>query len=111
MSFDASLGFAGSTATIRLTGTLDERGASALAGLLAQAGARAVRQVRLEVDGLQSLGSAGARCVAFAQQQFPPGTGISLYGASPAVREALHAAGLTDSVTDVEDFVALEDAA
>lgn len=111
MSFDASLGFAGPTATIRLTGNLDEHGASALAGLLERAGAREVRRLRLEVDGLRSLGSAGARCVAFAQQQFPPGTEISLHGASPAVREALHEAGLTNSVTDIEDFVALEDAA
>jgi anti-anti-sigma factor len=111
MSFDASLGFAGPTATIRLSGTVDERGASALRGLLDQAGSRSVRHVRLEVDGLESLGSAGARCVAFAQQQLPPGTEISLHGASRTVREALRAAGLTNAVTDVEHSVVLDDAA
>jgi len=111
MSFDASLGFAGPTATLRMTGTLDERGLPALHRLLEQAGARGVRQVRLEVAGLRSLGSAGARCLAFAHQQLPPGAEISLHGASPAVRESLHAAGLTTSVTDVEHSVALDDAA
>lgn len=111
MSLDASIGFAGADATIHLSGTLDERGASALRGMLEEAGAHSVHQVRLEVAGLEELGSAGARCLAFAQQQLPPGTEISLHGASPAVREALEEAGLAESVTQVEHFVVLDDAA
>lgn len=111
MSFDASLGFSDSTATIQMTGRLDDRGAAALRTLLEQASARPVRQLRVQVAGLESLGSAGIRCLAFVQQQLLPGAEVSIEGASESVRAALRAAGLSGAVTHIEQSVSLPDAA
>ncbi|RKN36698.1 STAS domain-containing protein [Streptomyces hoynatensis] len=111
MSFDATLGFTDSTATVHLSGRLDDRGTSALRGLLEQAGTRPIRRLRLEMAGLESLGSAGARCLALAQQQLPPGTEMTVEGASGPVRAALRAAGLSGTVVSIEDSVSLPDIA
>ena len=106
-SFDASLGFADSTAVIRLAGRVDDRAVPVLHDLLEQAAARTVRHVRLEATGLDLLGAAGARCLAFAQQHLPPGAEMSVAGASEAVRTALRAAGLSGTVTFVERSMSL----
>lgn len=111
MSFTANLAFSDSTATLHLTGRVDDRAATALARLLQQASTRAVRQVRLEVADLEQLGSAGARCLAFALQQLPPGTEMTVDGASEPIRSALRAAGLSTTVTCLENSVQLPDIA
>lgn len=111
MSFDASLGFTGSAASIHLAGDCADSHAQVLRSLVDQAVARAPRRLVLRVHELSSLSPAGVRCLAFAQQNLPPGTDILIDGAGTEIRAALRLGGLDRALTFIEETVSVTEPA
>ncbi|WP_019891687.1 STAS domain-containing protein [Streptomyces purpureus] len=99
MTFEAYLGFTGSAATVYLSGDLTDRQVPALRRLIEQALTRPPSRLVLKMADLTGVSAAAIRCLAFAQQQLPPGAQIVLDGAGEDVRRVLAASGLDRAVT------------
>ncbi|MGP4109575.1 STAS domain-containing protein [Streptomyces sp. 4N509B] len=102
-SFDASVGTAGTTTVLRLSGDLTDAEVPTLRTLVDRAVAEAARvgarRLVVDVHDLGAMVPAGLRCLAFTQQHLPPTTEIAVDGASEALRDALDRSRLTQSVT------------
>lgn len=106
MSFEAYLGFTGTSATVHLSGDLGEIDIPVLRSLIDQALDRGARQLVVEAEQLRSIVAGGARCLAFAQQRLPKPGHILVRGAHEPVRRTLAQAGMTDALTLVDSHAA-----
>ncbi|KUP98591.1 STAS domain-containing protein [Thermobifida cellulosilytica] len=107
MNFEAFLGFNDTTATLYLSGVLDDSALPVFRSLIDQAVQRPLRRLVLRAHGLESITPGGVRCLAFAQQHTAPGVEIIIDGASEAVRDAVRLGGFARAVTFVEQPEAL----
>ena len=101
MPFTSSLGTSGSTSVLHLAGDLTEADVWTLRRLIHAAVGQSPRRVVVDVHDLTSMSPAALRCLAFAQQHFPPTTSLVVEGASADLRAALDRSGLTEAVTVV----------
>lgn len=99
---DAYLGFSGDTATVYLSGTLEEHQVPLLRALLDQAIGRGPDRLVLRVHGLTRIAAGGVRCIAFARQRLAPGAPLVLDGAGEQIRAALGHGGIAAAVTVLE---------
>ena len=104
-TFESNLEVADGTASITLTGKLDETVAATLERDLQRALESNPQRVVLRAEGLESMSSAGARALLFLRQKLPfDDTELLIVGARPEVKEACR---LVD--TDEKSFVLVDD--
>jgi anti-anti-sigma factor len=93
------------TASVVLTGKLDETVTASLERDLQQALAGNPQRVVLRAEKLESMSSAGARALLFLRQKLPfEGVDLVIVGASPEVQEACRAVD-----TEEQSFVFVDD--
>ena len=106
-TFESDVQVSDGTASITLTGKLDETVASTLERDLQRALSSNPQRVVLRAEGLESISSAGARALLFLRQKLPfENADLYIVGAKPEVAEACR---LVD--TDEQSFVLVDDMA
>jgi anti-anti-sigma factor len=104
-TFESNVEVADGTASVTLTGKLDETVAGVLERDLQKALASNPKRVLLRAEGLESMSSAGARALLFLRQKLPfDDVEVMIVGAKADVQEA---ARLVD--TDEKSFVLVDD--
>jgi anti-anti-sigma factor len=111
MAFEAYLGFTGPVATVYLSGDLTEARVPTLRALLDQAVKQPLNRLVVRMHDLDSITSGAVRCLAFAQQQLPPGADIALDGAGEHVRRVLRDSVFDQAVTIIHETVSFSDEA
>ena len=110
ISFDANLiEVAGGTATIVLKGTLDNSSTWHFQEVFDRAIAEPIKQILLDMRGLEHVSSNGIRAIAFNKQQMGDNVDIYLIQPSPAVREAISRSSFCDDVEIVESVESIPD--
>jgi anti-anti-sigma factor len=102
MTYDASLGTAGSSTVVRVAGEVTGHDVEALRALLDQAVGLTSRRLVVDIHDVISLAPAAVRCLAFVQQHLPPTAEVVLEGAPADLLERLRLAGLDRSMVIIE---------
>jgi anti-sigma B factor antagonist len=102
MAFDITETIANGTATFTLVGELDAASAPAFRERIDTAAAAQVKQLVLNMSGLEYMSSAGLRVLIYAKQKMGMGVDLTLVGTQPMVRDTLEKTGFHHSVTLVD---------
>lgn len=99
MSFELSLGTAGSSTVVRMAG--EDHDVETVRSVLDQAVRQVTRRLVIDVHDSDLLPSGAVRCLALAGQQVSHSAEVVVEGASPALMSQLRLAGLDRSMTIV----------
>ncbi|KIF66968.1 hypothetical protein HY68_34740 [Streptomyces sp. AcH 505] len=99
MSFELSLGTAGSSTVVRMAG--EDHDVETVRSVLDRAVRQVTRRLVIDVHDSDLLPSGAVRCLAVAGQQVPQSAEVVVEGASPALMSQLRLAGLDRSMTIV----------
>ncbi|WP_041793774.1 anti-sigma factor antagonist [Pararhodospirillum photometricum] len=102
MSLEIAAGFAGTTATLTLTGELDAGSAPAFKGEIEKLAGLGPTRLVLEVANLSFMASAGLRVLIFAKQKLGTGVDIYVVKPQPAIVDTLEKTGFHHSVFIVD---------
>lgn len=102
MAFNITETIAGGTATFTLIGELDAAAAPAFREQIDAAAAAQVKELILNLSGLEYMSSAGLRVLIYAKQKMGMSVDLILVGTQPMVRDTLEKTGFHHSVTLVE---------
>ena len=102
MAFTVTETIADGTATIVLTGELDAVSAPQFRDTIEAAAAARVKQLVLNLKGLEYMASAGLRVLIYAKQKMGLGVEIVLVDTQPMVRDTLEKTGFHHSVKMVD---------
>jgi anti-anti-sigma factor len=94
---------------ITLDGELDTKTAPSFFDVLKQLDLAAIPELRIEMEALIFLSSAGLRALVFAKQKMPHESRLILIGASDSIVDVIVKTGLTQAVTLVSSHSAIDD--
>jgi anti-anti-sigma factor len=87
--------------TLTLSGDVDTKTAPELLSKLTALELHALEQLRLDLQGVEFVSSAGLRAIVFAKQKMPHSSSLYLVGASEQIVDTITKTGLSQAVVIV----------